>query len=492
MQKILKVLYISSEVSPFAKTGGLADVSESLPKELKESAHDIRIFMPKYGTINERKYILREVIRLRDIQVPVGNKIAIANVKSSFLPNSKVQVYFIGNKEYFNRNGYYTDPKTNKDWQDNAERFIFLSRAALEILKILHWQPDIIHCNDWQTALIPFFLKTVYQEDDFFKDVKTLLSIHNLSFQGIFNKKEFQHFGISQEYFKPGSALEFFGKINFLKAGIIKADVLHTVSKKYAQEVQQADEYGFGLQNILKKRSKDLFGIINGVDYSIWNPETDKLIPNNYSKRDIKGKMENKKALVQAQGLPFKNGVPLLATISRLTDQKGFDIITKSIEKLMQLDLQYIILGIGDTKYHKLLEKYANKYPDKLAVNIKFDDELAHQIEAGADMYLMPSKFEPCGLNQLYSLKYGTIPIVRETGGLADTVKNFSAETGRGYGFVFEEFSSDALIGIIKKAVAVYQNKKLWKKLIDRAMKLDFSWRVVTEKYLNLYNSLLN
>jgi starch synthase len=492
MQKILKVLYISTEVSPFAKTGGLADVSESLPKELKESAHDIRIFMPKYGSINERKYVLREVIRLKDIQVPVGNKIVIANVKSSFLPNSKVQIYFIGNKEYFNRTGYYVDPKTNKDWKDNAERFVFLSRAALEILKKLHWQPDIIHCNDWQTALIPYLLKTIYQKDKFFKDIKTLLSLHNLSFQGIFEKNEFALLNSSQGDTKPDKSIEFFDKINFLKAGILNADLLHTVSKSYSKEVQKSDEYGFGLQNILKKRSKDLFGIINGVDYSIWNPETDKLISNTYSKKDLNGKMENKRLLVESQGLPFKENIPVLGTISRLTDQKGFDIITKSIDKIMKLNLLYIVLGTGDIKYHELLQKFAKKYPDKLAVNIKFDNELAHQIEAGADMFLMPSKFEPCGLNQLYSLKYGTIPIVRATGGLADTVKNFSQETGRGYGFVFEEYSSAALISIIKKAVAVYQNDKLWKKLIERAMKLDFSWQVVTEKYLDLYNSLLS
>ena len=319
-----------------------------------------------------------------------------------------------------------------------------------------------------------------------------MLSLHNLSFQGIFEKNEFALLNSSQGDTKPDKSIEFFDKINFLKAGILNADLLHTVSKSYSKEVQKSDEYGFGLQNILKKRSKDLFGIINGVDYSIWNPETDKLISNTYSKKDLNGKMENKRLLVESQGLPFKENIPVLGTISRLTDQKGFDIITKSIDKIMKLNLLYIVLGTGDIKYNELLQKFAKKYPNKLAVNIKFDNELAHQIEAGADMFLMPSKFEPCGLNQLYSLKYGTIPIVRATGGLADTVKNFSQETGRGYGFVFEEYSSAALISIIKKAVAVYQNDKLWKKLIERAMKLDFSWQVVTEKYLDLYNSLLS
>ena len=487
MQKQLKILYVSSEVTPFAKTGGLADVSAALPKELKECGHDVRIFMPKYGTINERKFVLREVIRLKEIQVPVGDKISIANVKSSFLPDTKVQVYFVGNKDYFNRSSFYVDQKTNKDWQDNAERFAFFSRSALEILKKLHWQPDIIHCNDWQTALIPFYLNNIYQDDDFFENTKTLLSIHNLGFQGIFDKNDFQHLGVSEDYAKQGSALEFLGKINFLKAGIVSADALNTVSKTYAKEIQKSDEFGFGLQNILRKKSKKLFGITNGVDYSSWNPEDDKLISHNYSRKELKGKLENKRFLVESLGLPFKENVPVVGTISRLTDQKGFDIITEAIDEIMSLDIQYIILGTGDKKYHELLEKLAKKYPDQLAVNLKFDNELAHKIEAGVDIYLMPSKFEPCGLNQLYSLKYGTIPIVRATGGLADTIKNYSSETGRGYGFVFEEYSPQALISIIKNTLAVYRDKDLWKKLVERAMKLDFSWETATEKYLNLY-----
>ena len=492
MQKQLKILFISSEVSPFAKTGGLGDVSEALPKELKETGHDIRIFMPKYGSINERKYVLREVIRLKEIQVKVGDKIVVANVKSSFLPNSKVQIYFVGNKNYFNRDGYYVDPQTGKDWQDNAERFIFFSRSALEILKKLHWQPDIIHCNDWQTALIPFYLKTVYKNDEFFKNTKTLLSLHNLAFQGKFKKNDFHVLGLQDNQLKKGSELEFWGEINFLKAGIICADSISTVSRTYAKEIQESDQYGFGLQDILKKRSKDLVGITNGVDYSSWNPEDDQLITHNYSRKDLKYKLENKRFLVESHGLSFKENTPVIGTVSRLTDQKGFDIITQAIDEIMKIGVQYIILGMGDKKYHKVLERLAKKYKKQLAVNLKFDNELAHKVEAGADIFLMPSLFEPCGLNQLYSLKYGTIPIVRATGGLADTVKNYSLETGRGYGFVFEEYSSKALVATIKKAVDVYQNKDLWKKLVDRAMKLDFSWKTVTEKYLNLYNAYLN
>jgi starch synthase len=490
MQKTMKILYIASEVSPFAKTGGLADVAESLPKALKEAGHEIRVFMPKYGSINERKYVLREVIRLKEIEVPVGDKVVVANVKSSFLMQSKVQIYFIGNKEYFNREGYYIDPKTGTDWEDNAERFIFLNRAALEILKKLHWQPDVIHCNDWQTALIPLYLKTIYRDDHFFMDTKTILSIHNLAFQGIFDKHYFSLVGVPQEHSHPNGALAFWGKLNFLKAGIIAADLLHTVSKTYAKEIQKSDEYGFGLQLYLKKRAKDLYGIINGVDYSVWNPEIDQQIYKCYSRKDIDSKMENKRFLVESQGLPFKNTVPVLATISRLTDQKGFDIISEILARLLKLDVQYIILGVGEKKYLQLLEKFAKEYPDKLAINLKFDDNLAHQIEAGADILLMPSKFEPCGLSQLYSLKYGTIPIVRATGGLADTVNNFSAETGRGYGFVFDEHSSEALFKTIKRALNIFQDAQGWKKIMDRAMKLDYSWQKVTQQYEELYSLL--
>ncbi|OQX95537.1 starch synthase [candidate division KSB1 bacterium 4572_119] len=490
MKKQLKILFVSSEVAPFAKTGGLADVSGSLPKVLKEMNHDVRIVMPKYGSINERKYVLREVIRLKDIKVTMGDKDAVADVKSSFLPNTKVQVYFVGNKDYFNRKGYYGDPVTNEDWPDNAERFGFFSHSCLEILKKLHWQPDIIHCNDWQTALIPFYLKTLYNDESFFDETKTLLSIHNLAFQGIFEKDNISFLNVEEFELQPGGELDFGGRINFLKAGILHSDVISTVSKTYAKEIQKSEEFGFGLQSYLKKRSKDLFGIVNGIDYDEWNPETDKLIPNNYTKNDLSGKVKNKIALIEKFGLKFDPNIPLIGTVSRLTDQKGFDIITKAIDDMMKLDLQYVILGVGEVKYQNLLKKYAKKYSKKLAIEIQYDNKLAHEIEAGSDIFLMPSKFEPCGLNQLYSLKYGTIPIVRSTGGLADTIKNYTPETGRGYGFVFDDYSSKALLQVVKKAIELFKNQDTWKKLINRAMKQDFSWSKAAEKYVELYNSM--
>jgi len=491
MKKKLKILYISSEIAPFAKTGGLADVAGALPKILKENEHDIRLFMPKYASINERKFTLREVIRLKDINVPLGNKTAAANVKSAFLPDSKVQVYFIENKDYFNRPDLYIDPETNKDWPDNAERFIFFSRATLEILKILHWQPDIIHCNDWQSALIPLYLKTIFKDDPFFAETHSLLSIHNIAFQGIFEPDILPLMGVPDNLFYKESPIEFWGKVNFLKGGIVYADVINTVSKNYAKEIQSTDEFGRGLQFELRKRNRDLYGIVNGIDYSVWDPEVDTLIAANYSRRDFTGKMANKKFLVESLGLSFDENTAVIGTVSRLTDQKGFDLIAEALDEMLKMNVQYILLGTGDEMYHKLFMKFAQKYPRKISVNLKFDNQLAHQIEAGCDMFLMPSQFEPCGLNQLYSLKYGTIPIVRATGGLVDTVKQIDSDLKRGCGFVFTDYSSRAMLAEVRRAVDIFQNKENWRMLMTRAMKLDFSWRMAAEKYEQLYETLI-
>ncbi len=492
MQKKLKILYISSEIAPFVKTSPMADVAEALPKVLKNMDCDIRLFIPKYGIINERKYTLREVIRLKEIKVPQGDKTVIASVKSAFLPDSKIQVYFVENKDYFDRSELYFDPKTNDEWEDNAERFIFFSRSIFEILKVLHWQPDIIHCNDWQTALIPFFLKTIYNEDPFFHKTLTLLSIHNLAMQGIYDKKVLSHIGHPNDFFYPNSAIEFKGKINFLKAGIIYADLINTVSNNYAKEIQTSEEYGFGLQGIFRKRSKHLYGIVNGIDYSVWNPEIDQFIPYNYSRKEIAGKLENKRVLVESQGLKFNENIPVIGTISLLTDHKGFDLLIAIFDDLMKMKIQYILLGEGgDEKYLKLFQSFVKKYPNKMAINLGFDDQLSHLIEAGCDIFLVPSRVEPWGTKQLYSLKYGTIPIVYATGSLVDTVKNFNPETKRGYGFVLNNYSSEALLDAISQAVKLFHDKDAWKKLVDRAMKQDFSWYVAAENYRELYYKLL-
>ncbi|OQX88724.1 starch synthase [candidate division KSB1 bacterium 4484_87] len=491
MENQLKILYVSSELTPFARTGGLGDVSASLPKYVKDSGHDVRVIMPKYKFISDRKYILRDVIRLRDIEVPMGDHVLSTNVKSAFLPNSKVQVYFVYHEDYFQREGIYVDPKTTKDYPDNGERFAFFSKSALEILKTLHWQPDIIHCNDWQTALIPYYLKTIYAEDPFFENTHSLLTLHNLAFQGIFEKKILPFIGIDEKNFDKKNPLEFWGKVNYLKAGILSADLLSTVSKTYAKEIQKSDEFGFGLQDYLRKRKKQLYGIVNGVDYNEWNPETDKFIPEKYSPSDTSGKVKNKKALLEKANLPFSEDIPVLGIISRITEQKGFDLICDALDDLMKLKIQLVILGVGDKKIENCLERAAKKHKTKLALFLEFNNPLSHLIEAGSDFFLMPSRFEPCGLNQIYSLKYGTIPIVRETGGLADTIKDFSEESKRGYGFVFQEPSPKALLAAVKRALGYFQDEDTWKKLVQRAMKQDFSWEKVVPYYINLYEKLL-
>ncbi|MDZ7262989.1 MAG: glycogen synthase [candidate division KSB1 bacterium] len=492
MQSMLKIMYISSEVAPFLKTGGLADVAGALPKAIKDLNHDIRIFMPKYSTINERRYTLREVIRLKDIEVPLGGKKILANVKSAFVPDSKVQIYFVESKDYFQTADFAPMAPEQELSHKLAEQLIFFNRSIFEILKILHWQPDIIHCNDWQTALIPLFLKTIYQGDPFFNRIRTLLSIHNWAYQGICSREVWPRLDGSDILPQLEATIAGDEKLNFLKIGIIFADMLNTVSKNYAQEVKTSDEYAYGLSSLLKSKTKEILGITNGIDYKVWNPETDPLIPYVYSVKDPTQKLANKRFLVESQGLKFDERLPVMGTISRLTNQKGIDLIAEVFDELMKLDLQYILLGLGDEKFHRFFQSAARKYGRKFAFNLKFDDQLAHQIEAGCDLYLMPSRVEPCGLNQLYSLKYGTIPIVHATGGLADTIKDYDPKSGRGYGFVFQKYAPEALINAVRRALDAYRDREIWRKLIDRAMRLNFSWQLSAEKYIRLYYKLIS
>lgn len=488
----LKICYVSSEVVPFAKTGGLADVAGALPCALKEMNQDVRLMMANYKSINERKFVLREVIRLKEVKVTLGNETRIIDGKTAFLPNSKVHVYFLHIPEYFDRKELYMDPTTGKDFEDNAERFAFFSKATLETLKLLYWQPDIIHCNEWQTALIPFYLKTQYKNDDFFKNTKTILTLHNLAYQGTFPLEKAGKIDIPDEYIQPGREFEFYGKLNLLKGGILFADLINTVSEKYAEEITEQAQYGFGFEDILKSRKKDLSGILNGVDYSNWDPETDHLISHDYTPDTLEDKIKNKKELCKQTNLSFDENIPLIGIISRLTDQKGFDLIEEVADDLMKMDLQIVILGTGDPKYHKLLEKLQKKFPSKLSVNLRFDNKLAHLIEAGSDIFLMPSRFEPCGLNQMYSLKYGTVPVVRETGGLADTIDDFDPKTGKGTGFTFKKYSGSEMLKAIQRAIKTFKDKRIWTKIQEAGMKKDFSWENSARKYMDLYKKALS
>lgn len=490
MQRKLKILYISSEIAPFVKIGNLADVARALPKVLREIGHDIRLFIPKYGIINERKYTLREVIRLKEIQVPQGDKTIIASVKSAFLPDTKLQVYFVENKDFFDRADIYFNPITNQEWEDNGERFIFFCRSIFEILKVLHWQPDMIHCNDWQTALIPLFLKTTYKDDPFFNKTHTLLSIHQLASQGRFDKKLLPQI-VSPELFPlMENNIVTNGRLNFLKAGIVYADVVTIISKYYAKEVLTSDRLACGLRSVLRKRSKQLYGIVNGIDYSLWDPETDTLIPYHYSRKDLTGKLKNKQNLVESLNLKFRENTPVIGVMLLFEEQNGLDLLIKIIDHLMKMDIQLILSGTMEEQYSRSLIGLVKKFPDKLAINLKDDIQSSHQIEAGCDISLITSRFELYHYHQLYSLKYGTIPIVHSSGGFIDTIKRFDPATKKGYGFMFKDYSPESVLDTLQQAVSIFRDQEVWRKLVERAMKLNFSWQVAGQKYNKIYLKL--
>ena len=491
MAKPLNVLFLSSEVEPFAKTGGLADVSGALPQSIKYLDHEVRIMMPRYGSINERKSKLHDMIRLKDIQVPVGADSIQASVKSSFITNNhtKVQVYFLDNPKLFGRNGLYIHPDTKKEYKDNDQRFIFFSRGVLEVLKKMGWQPDVIHCNDWPTGLVPAYLKTLYKDDPFYKDTRTVFTIHNMAYQGVFPLKNFPLTLLPSEALSE-TGIEANGNLNFLKSGLVYADALTTVSEKYAEEIRSSEEFGCGLQTIAEKRRKDLTGILNGIDYSIWDPSVDEHIPHKYDYRSLDLKRENKLALLQAVKLPVRGGAPLIGIISRLVDQKGLDLIDEAMDALIKLNVQLVVLGTGERKYHDMLTKAAKKHPETIAVDLSFNEKLAHLIEAGSDMFLMPSRYEPCGLNQIYSLRYGTVPVVRATGGLEDTIEDYNPSSGSGTGFKFTKYDSTEMMKAIQRAVKVFADEGAWKRIMKNGMGKDFSWESSAKKYIQLYRSL--
>ncbi|MEW6506244.1 MAG: glycogen synthase GlgA [Bacteroidota bacterium] len=488
-----KILFVTSEVVPFIKTGGLADVSSALPQKLQELGHQVRIVVPKYGAIDERKYKIHEVVRLKNIQINIGEKEVVFSLRSSFLigPKTRVQIYFLDNPEYFgNRHSLYSDPLTGDDYPDNDERYILLSKAVFELITKLGWAPDIIHCNDWQTGLVPAYLKSMFNKDPLFNPIKTLFTIHNLAFQGIFTKTTFAKTGLPKELDSEKGVLHK-GKVNFLKTGLVFSDMITTVSETYSKELCLKKDFGAGLQDVLCKRKKDMYGIINGIDETIWNPEIDNKIAHKYSIKNLEFKKENKKALADNFGFKYDEKVPVIGMISRLFEDKGLDLLEKSFPQLMKLNMQLILLGTGDKKYHKFFTSAASKYHNNFSCFIGFDEELAHLIEAGSDMFLMPSKYEPCGLNQMYSLMYGTVPIVRYTGGLADTVQPYNLKTKTGNGFAFEKYSVADMIAEIKKAIKIYStDKETWQTIMKNGMRSNFTWLNSAKKYLDLYEKL--
>ncbi|MBI3399327.1 MAG: glycogen synthase GlgA [Deltaproteobacteria bacterium] len=480
--KPLKILIATPEAIPFAKTGGLADVTGALPKVLNRLGCEVRIIMPLYRHVQEGNF------NLKDTGIKVSLQIGFREVSASVFEGEAngITAYFLKRDEYYDRKYLYTMPEG--DYFDNAERFIVFSRAVIEAIKKLNFKPDIIHCHDWQTGLISTFLKTIYKNDPFFADTKTLFTIHNIAYQGQFPKSHFQLTGLPPDIFTP-DGVEFWGNMNLLKAGIVFSDIVTTVSEKYSKEIQ-TPEFGYGLEGVLQAKKENLFGVLNGVDYDDWSPEKDKFIIAKYDYKDLNGKAKCRQDLLKEYNLNLPDDAPVIGIISRLADQKGFDILSQAMEELMGMNLGMVVLGTGERKYHELFEGLAKKYPKKFGVKITFDNKIAHKIEAGSDMFLMPSKYEPCGLNQIYSLKYGTIPIVRATGGLDDTIQDYDAKTGAGNGFKFKEYSAQILLAKVKEAIKVFSNKREWKRLVQNAMQQDFSWERSAKRYVELYERL--
>lgn len=475
----MHILLVSSEVVPFAKTGGLADVAGALPRALAGLGVEVTVALPRYRSIDGARFGLRKV--LDGVRVPVGDRQETLTVFEAPMPGARALL--LGHEGFFGRDGLYQEK--GQDYPDNAERFTAFARGLLEVVRALGLAPDLLHCNDWQTGLIPPYLKALYAGDPVLGRAATLFTIHNLGYQGLFPAEKFRVTGLPWELFH-WQGLEFWGKVNFLKGGLVHADCLSTVSRRYSQEIQ-TPEFGAGLEGVLKERAADLYGILNGVDTEEWNPATGKHLAANYSREDLSGKAACKADLQRAMGLPVRPEVPVLGVISRLADQKGIDLVAASAEALLAEETQLVLLGTGDPSLEAAFTTLRQKQPSGAGVRIGFDVGLSHKIEAGADLFLMPSRYEPCGLNQMYSLLYGTIPVVRATGGLDDTVIPFDPKTGRGNGFKFAEATAAALLGAVREALACYRNRPLWHRLVQNAMAADFSWTRSAREYVEVY-----
>lgn len=474
-----RVLFCVSEAVPLAKTGGLADVGGALPPALARHGVDVRVAMPRYRAISLDG--AREAGR---VTAPVGGDQVTGLVFESRLPDEDVPVWFFDQPQWFDREGLYGEG--GRDYPDNLARFTFFCGAVLAWVQQQRWCPDLVHCNDWQTALIPILSHAGAPR------ITTLLTIHNLAYQGLFAADQWNVTGLPPSLFTP-AGLEFWGKINLLKGGLVFADLLSTVSQAYAQEIQ-TEEYGAGLDGVLRDRRADLFGILNGVDYGVWDPSIDSLIPAAYSVEDLAGKRICKARLQQEFGLTVDAGAPVIAMVTRLADQKGIDLVAAIIEDVFSLGAQFVLLGMGEPAYHDRFEAIGARYRGQAGIRIGFDDGLAHRIEAGADIFLMPSRYEPSGLNQLYSLRYGTVPVVRRTGGLADSIVDLTPDTqaeGTANGFVFDDYTPDALLTAIRRALDAIRDQAVWRRLQQTGMRADFSWGRSAARYVELYETAL-
>jgi len=484
----LKIAMIAAEAAPYAKVGGLGDVVGALPKALDKLGASVTVIIPGYAGANACP---SEPCRaVSGFDVPMGNFTERASIFQTVMKGTSVEVYLICSSRYFDREGIYDDPFTKEGYADNMERYVFFMKAAVELLRHMNVPFDILHCHDSQTALIPALIRENYEASPFFIRLKTVFTIHNLAYQGIYPREALELAGIAPRRFYSGSPFEYWGQVNFMKAGILLADQVTTVSPTYAEEIQADAEFGMGLEGVLCERKQDLRGIINGIDYEEWDPSTDPFIAARFSSENISGKAVCKDDVLRCFNLPRPTKrTPLIGVVSRLADQKGFDLVAQAMPEIASMNMQMVVLGNGQQKYHDMFSDIAARYPDKVGVRLGYDNPLAHRIEAGCDMFLMPSKYEPCGLNQLYSLRYGAIPIVHRTGGLVDTVEPYAGNEGTG--FSFSEYSAEALLKSIREALALYATPFRWKKLTLRAMSKDWSWHNSAHRYLELYQSLL-
>jgi len=479
----MKILFAAGEAVPYSQAGGLGDVAGSLPKALAALGHEVWVFTPLYGSIKE--CYRQQMTRVCDFTVQLAWRQLYCGVYR--LENGGVTYYFIDNEKFFHGPKPYGDNHI-----EEISKFVFFSKAALSILPVIDFRPDLIHCHDWQTAMIPVYLKERFAGGEFYRGIKSVMTIHNLKFQGVYDIKTIKNItGLDKSYFAPDK-LEYFKDANILKGGLVYADAITTVSATYAEEIKTAF-YGEKLDGLLNARSNDLRGIVNGIDYDDYNPETDEYIVRNYNAGNFrKEKVKNKRALQKQLGLEENDKKMMIGIVSRLTDQKGMDLVAYIMDELCQDDIQLVVLGTGEAQYENMLRHFDWKYQGKVSANIYYSEELSHRIYASCDAFLMPSLFEPCGLSQLMSLRYGTVPIVRETGGLKDTVEAYNEYESKGTGFSFCNYNAHEMLGTIRYAEKIYYDKKReWNKIVDRAMAADFSWKASALKYQEMYDWLI-
>ena len=486
----LQVLFATSEMTPFSKTGGLADVSSALPAALADAGCSVRVVTPCYGSVDRKRHGITRGSSGSDFAFDVRGRAIKAGFSRWESPPAGLDVFFVECDLFYDRPGIYSDPFTGADYADNDFRYILLAKAAFELCRATDWRPDIFHCNDWQTALIPFLLSQS-PHGSAFEDARSVLTIHNIAYHGAFAADAMESLDNANAYLHAGGPFEHQGRVNFLKAGIEFADAVNTVSPTYAREIQTSFEFGCGMETVLRTRADAVVGILNGLDVRAWNPETDPHIAATYTTATLDRKRLNKEALCRQCGLPFEDAIPLIGMISRLTAQKGFEILIPVLAEIMELPCRMVILGSGDSSLSQALREFARKHPDRLGVYVGYHDELAHRIEAGADIFLMPSKYEPCGLNQMMSMRYGTLPVVRATGGLADTVTDADADPERGTGFCFHHYHPQDLLRAVKRAAAAFADRRRWQVIQRTAMARDFSWNRSAEQYIDLYQSCL-